>query len=298
MTSRWCQIIMLCGLGMMASSCQDAGTLSPQQELDRGVELSLRYSFDKAREHFARARAAADTGSDLWLQATLGEAVAVHHEVPLSVERIEQIAVPLYEAVVAQGGHSLLAARAALHLGRFYEQRDVKLDTVQVEKASRWYRMVIDGWTAEEIAGEATLRLAVCSSQGLDPEHVRQGVDLAIARASSYPKQIWAASLWQFAGDLSWVVLHDREAAIRLLLKAEAAGLPDRSSAWVTAWRIAVLAEEAGQREVAIEHYRQIITEFSASGKAFEAQLRLRQLGVDPPALQAPLDLVAEGDVR
>lgn len=278
-------VVALAGCGSQAKP------LDAKAEIAAGTEQCLRYSFDLAADNFTRARALCAPGSEEYAQATLGLAVAIHHKVPLNAKRINEQAVPLYEEAFAKGGKSLVAARAALNRGRAAEERDEKDDPVDLDTARTWYQKAIDGWTDEAIAGEATLRLAESYIQTLKPDDVRKGVALAEARAASHPSQPWAGSLWQQAGDAWWIVLHDRDNAIRCLVKAEQAGLPDPARGWITIWRVATLAEDAGQKDLAIEHYRNIVIKFPSSGKAWEAQERLRALGVEPPTIRPPLDL-------
>jgi tetratricopeptide (TPR) repeat protein len=291
-----CQSILIAALGALTSAQAGEKTVDAPALIAAGVQHSLHYSFDLAEKEFAEARAATEPGSEPWLQASLGLAVALHHRVPLSAARINEQAVPLYEEVFAQGGRSLLAARAALNRGRAAQERDEQSDTVDTPTAQLWYRKVIDGWPEEPIAGEATLRLAVTYIESFEPEAVRQGIALAEARAQSRPNEIWASSLWLLAGDSWWTVMGNRPDAIRCLLRAEEAGLPDPSRAWIPVWRIACLAELENQNDVAIEHFKRIITKYPASGKGWEAQQRLRALGVEPPQIRPPLDLgEAEG---
>lgn len=268
-----------------------AKPVDAKAEIAAGAEQCLRYSFDVAAADFTRARAIATPGSEEWLQATLGLAVALHHEVPLSAKRISEEAAPLYEEAFTKGGRSLVAARAAIGRGRVAEERDEKDDPVDIDTARLWYQKVVDGWPEDPIAGEATLRLAESYIQTLEPELARKGAELAEARATAHPAEAWAGSLWQQAGDAWWIVLQDRDQAIRCLMKAEEAGLPDPARGWITLWRIATLAEAGGKRDIAIEHFRNIVIKFPSSGKAWEAQEHLRAFGVEPPVMRPPLDL-------
>jgi len=285
-------LLLVAAIALALSGCGESSKpVDAKAEIAAGTEQCLRYSFDLAADHFVRARAAAAPGTEEWLQATLGLAVAIHHRVPLNAQRINEQAVPLYEEAFAKGGRSLTAARAALNRGRAAEQRDEKDDPIDAETARTWYKKVAEGWADDPIAGEATLRLVESYIQTLDAEQARTGIALGEARATSHPADPWTGSLWQQAGDAWWVVVHDRENAIRCLLKAEEAGLPDPARGWITIWRIATLAEEAGKREIAIDHFRRIVEKYPASGKGWEAQQRLRGLGVEPPPIRPPLDL-------
>jgi hypothetical protein len=283
---------------VLATTCARAAPLAldPDTLIAEGTRMCLHYSYDQAEKFFAAARSAADPGSQTWLEATLGLAVALHHRVPLSAQRIHEQAAPLYEEVFAKGGPSLLAAQAALNRGRIAQQRDEKADTVDNATAQLWYQKVIDGWPHDPIAGEATIRMAVSLIESFEPDQVRKGIALAEERAAAFPDQMWAGSLWQLAGDSWWTVLGNRAEAIRCLLQAEKFGFADPSRAWVPVWRIASLAKDEGKSDIAIEHFRAIITKYPSSGKGWEAQQHLIDMGIKPPLIKPPLDLEDKGD--
>jgi hypothetical protein len=71
-------------------------------------------------------------------------------------------------------------------------------------------------------------------------------------------------------------------------IKAEEVGLPPNTKRDAYYWRLANLAQAGGDRETAIRYYRRIIEEVKRTGFAYEAQLRIRELGEEPPELADP----------
>ena len=271
-------------LTVLLAGCGGAKSVDPKAAIAEGAEFCIRYNFDLAVGSFASARAAAEPGSELWLQATLGLAVARHQQVPIELDRIAEAA-RLYEEVAEKGGTSLLAARACLNRGRIAEQSDTNADVIDLAGARAWYQKVIDGWPEQPMAGEATLRLAVTWMQTLKPDDVRIGIRLCEERAAR-PGETWAGSLWKQAGDAWWLSLRDHTQAIRALAKCVETGHPDPARAWTTSWRIATLAEEIGDRPNALTYYRRIIERHPTSGRAWDAQNRMRALGAEPPPIK------------
>ena len=53
-------------------------------------------------------------------------------------------------------------------------------------------------------------------------------------------------------------------------------------------WRMARLAELIEDRERAVRYYTRILTDVKRPGNGYAAQVRLRNLGVDPPPLPDP----------
>jgi tetratricopeptide (TPR) repeat protein len=278
------RLLMAAVVVLLCSGCGEGTSKDPKTAIAAGSELCSSYSFDRAATHFAAARAIAEPGSDLWQQASFGLAVARQQEVPLSLDRIAEAA-RLFEEVAERGGKSPVAAQACLNRGRIAEQMDVSADVLDLEGARRWYQRVIDGWTDQPIAGEASLRLAVTWIQTLKAEDVRTGIRICEERAAR-PGEAWAGALWKQAGDAWWINLGDRTESIRCLSKAIDAGLPDPSRAFLTVWRAAVIAEELGERETALKFYRRVIERHSNSGMAWDAQQRMRALGVEPPPIR------------
>lgn len=278
------RLLLALAFAVLASSCGEEASKDPQAAIATGATLCGSYNFDRAATHFAAARTIAQPGSEAWLQATFGLAVARQQEVPIELPRIAEAAA-LFKEVVDRGGASPLAARACLNLGRIAELRDTSADLPDLPEARRWYQKVIDSWPDAAIAGEASLRLGVTWIQSLERADVEAGIAILEARAAR-PEEPWAGALWKQAGDAWWICLGERKQAIRCLARCIEAGHPDPSRAALTVWRAARLADEDGDREAALRFYRRIIERHPNSGMAWDAQQRMRELGVEPPPIR------------
>lgn len=277
-------LIAIAALAVALPGCGGTTTKDPAAAISAGADFCGSYNFDLAAEQFAAVRAVSEPGSDNWTKATFGLAVARQQEVPIDLDRVAQAA-RLYEEVVEKGGKSPVAALACLHRGRIAEQKDTSADTVDLATARVWYQRVIDNWRDDPVAGEASLRLAVTWIQTLEPEQVRTGIKICEDRASR-PNEPWAGALWKQAGDAWWVNLGQRAEAVRCLGRSIEVGCPDPSRAASTVWRAAKLADDGGDKDAALRFYRRIIERHPNSGMAWDAQNRMRELGVEPPPIK------------
>lgn len=278
------RLLLAIATALLLSGCGEETSKDPQVAIAAGAALCGSYNFDRAADHFAAARAIAQPGSEAWQQATFGLAVARQQEVPIELSRIAEATV-LFKEVVEQGGASPLAAQSCLNLGRIAELSDTSVDKPDLPEARRWYQKVIDTWPDAPISGEATLRLGVTWIQSLERKDVEAGIAILEARAAR-PDEPWAGALWKQAGDSWWINLGDRKNAIRCLSRCIEAGHPDPSRAALTVWRAAKLADEDNDRETALKFYRRIIERHPNSGMAWDAQQRMRELGVEPPPIK------------
>ncbi|MBN8526013.1 MAG: tetratricopeptide repeat protein [Planctomycetes bacterium] len=278
------RLILAAALASVFCGCGETTSKDPATAIAAGAGLCASYNFDRAAEHFAAARMLAPAGSEAWLQATFGLAVCRQQEVPIELPRVAEAAA-LFKEVVEKGGASPLAAQACLNLGRIAELRDTSADTPDLEEARRWYKQVVDTWPDAAIAGEASLRMGVTWIQSLERKDVEAGIAILEARAAR-PNEPWAGALWKQAGDAWWVNLGDRANAVRCLGRCIEAGHPDPSRAALTVWRAAKLADESGDRDAALGFYRRIIERHPNSGMAWDAQQRMRELGVEPPPIK------------
>lgn len=278
------RLLLVAALATLFSGCGEETSADPQAAIAAGAALCGSYNFDRAASHFAAARSLAQPRSEAWLQATFGLAVARQQEVPIEMSRIAE-ATALFTEVVDTGGLSPLAAQACLNLGRIAELRDTSSDTPDLPEARRWYQKIVDTWPDAAIAGEATLRIGVTWIQSLERRDVETGIAVLEARAAK-PGETWAGALWKQAGDAWWINLGDRANAIRCLANCIEAGHPDPSRAFQSVWRAAKLADESGDRETALKFYRRIIERHPNSGMAWDAQQRMRELGVEPPPIK------------
>jgi TolA-binding protein len=271
-------------LAMLLGGCSQPVSTDPETNIAEGAKLCASYTFDRAAEHFAEARTVSPYGSHSWQRATFGLAVSLQQQVPIDLGRTAQAA-KLFEEVIHYDGNTPLAALACMNLGRIAEVLDTNADTVDLPEARRRYQQVIDKWPNAAIAGEASLRLAVTWIQTLERADVEKGIAILEARAA-LPGERWSGALWKQAGDTWWINLGDRVNAVRCLKNCLEAGHPDPSRASQTVWRAAKLADEVGDSATALQMYRRIIERHPNSGMAWDAQQRMREMGVEPPPIR------------
>jgi hypothetical protein len=272
----------LCGCGGDPHGGADAASL-----VARGLEDIERFDFAQGRERFAAARARSEPGGADWRRATYGQAVCAHHKTPPEPRLVAE-AEALYRELAGRGGSSREAAAAHLGLARLAELRDFEGDPEDLPAAREQYRLVLAGWGGDPLAGEAALRLAATLLQTLDGPQVREGCRILEERLAAHPRDPLAACMWLCLGDAWHQQLGDPRRAVECLVRADEAGLPANGSEWTTWWRIARLAEDppVGDRGLAARYYRRLVEEAPTSGKAWEAQQRLRGLGVEPPPIR------------
>ncbi|MBA3684451.1 MAG: hypothetical protein H0W72_04340 [Planctomycetes bacterium] len=116
---------------------------------------------------------------------------------------------------------------------------------------------------------------------------VQQAVGILDGWLSAHPDEPLAPVMWQYLGDIHFFYRNDDGAALDAYLAADRLGVLWASREGQLWWRMAVLAERLKRTEVAIAFYRKICTDAQTSGRAFEAQLALARLGVEPPELTA-----------
>ena len=260
-------------------------SLTADQLLNQGIERTDRVDFIKAEPLFAAAAAKAEPGSDTWRQATYAQAVCNHQMTPASASQIKQ-ATTLYASLVEGPGHSVEAGNAALQLARVAGQSDYFGDPIDTVTAREWYNKAITGWANQDVAGEAVLGLAGTYFATLEKADAELGAKHIEEWLAAHPNDRLAAVMWQHIADAYHMILDDTPRALRALRKAEDLGFVNNGRKHIPLWTMARLAEKSGDRELAIRAYRRLVEDFPTAGKGWEAQERLRGLGVEPPELK------------
>lgn len=244
------------------------------------------YRFAEAYDLFQRARQAVSPPSDVWAEATYGAATAAWHSIPAS-EALVGRADELFAEIVARAPASRFAPYALRNQARLREIRDYPGDAPDPEAARPFYRAIIERWPEREIAHEATLRLGGTYIQKLDDEaSVREGFAIYRQFIKENPGTAIASIMWEHMGETALNFLGDQELAFEGLRRAEAIGFIDRNKVATNYWRIAELAEDLDQPEVAVRYYQRIIAEHSRSGRAFESIQALQALRDAHPELE------------
>jgi tetratricopeptide (TPR) repeat protein len=282
---RWAGGVLLAVSVWGLSGCGSEPVKNPQTVYNEGVEALTGFRFDLATAAFDQVAETVPAGSPLQVKALLGSAICSHHKAPVTSSAVDR-AVELYSKVIAVAPTSPESVLAEFHLGRIAEQVDFIGDKANLAAAREHYRKVIDRDPTAVIAGEATFRLMGTYVQTLDPAQVHEGIALASARVAKFPQDPWVGALWQGMGDAWNRVLNDPRKTIECFNYALAAGLPEPTRAWEVYWCIGCLQEQLGDKDAAVKAYSEIIVHYPTSGKAWEAQIAIKRLGVEPPPLR------------
>ena len=281
MLVRYLAVLLLASAGLAAAERSVADLI------DKATTALSQFSFDQPRKPFRLARERAAKGSPEWQQATFGLATCQHHIAPATVEGIAE-ATALYAELAATAPDSTYTSRCVLNLGRLAELVDFYQDPVDIAEARARYREVAQRWPTQDIAGEATFRLASSLVQSLAADDLAQAITTLDGWLASHPQEPLAPAMWQYLGDVHFLYRQDWQAALDAYRKADDLGLIWAGREAIVWWRMAVLAEtKLNDRATAIRYYTRICTDGQTSGKAFEAQLALARLGVQPPELSA-----------
>lgn len=261
-----------------------------ERTIDEALQLATQglsqFSFDVPQQKlFREVRSRAAPGSPQWQQATYGLAVCKQFQTPNQAE--SEMAEALFRELLSTSPDSRFAPRAVLSLGRIAELPDYHQDVIRLDEARTRYREVISRWNDQPIAGEAAFRLAASYTQTGKADDSRQGIAVLHEWLTSHPSDPLAPSMWQWLGEVHFLHLQEPALALDCYLKADALGLQWTSREGILWWRMAKLAEQVQRRDVAIVYYTKICTKAQTSGRAFESQLALGRLGVQPPELTA-----------
>lgn len=223
--------------------------------------------------------------SDQWQWAVFLSGVCAQQASPPTAAMIQR-AGDLYRVLLEQTPDSRYAPRATMNLGRLAELIDTYGDRSDLDAARRWYSTVIERWSNQPIAGEATLRLAGTHLQTFEDEGVTRAITLLERWLEAHPHDPLAAGMWQYLGDAYCYPRADYVRSFECYERADAIGLLETGREGPVYWRMAVLADRfLKDRERAVTYYTRIIEKTPASGKAYEAQLALTRLGAPVPEL-------------
>lgn len=252
-------------------------------------QLSL-FNWDTAYELYKEALEAEEQeNSGPWTttaqEAAFGAAVSIQHASPSDPDRVKE-ASDLFEKLADAKLKSPLAARSLINLGRIAELSDYYEDVIDLPKARTYYSQVIERFGGdEEIAAEATLRLAAAFVQSYKDEDVRQGVTVLEKWLASHPDGPLVSAMWQYLGDTYFFPLNEFTKSLAAYVNADRLGWLDDADIGRLWWRMANLGEKTSNLTAAITFYTRIITDAPTSGKAYESQLALKRLGAPVPEI-------------
>ncbi len=256
-------------------------------ELDQAWQEVRYVNFRGAYPAFEKAQEQAVPGSDDWIEAALGLAVCLHHRLP-DTAADKQEAAERYDELIAATAGRPVQALALLFRARLADQVDYFGDEPDPATALRLYDRILVDWPGTQLAHQAALYRAQLKIFAMDPATVREAIDELESWLKQHPGNGLAAQMWLLIGDARRYPLNEIEQAVAAFRQAEKVGLPETMALDAFYWKVANLAAQAGQRELAIEYYRHIISVIQRTRFAYESGLRLRQLGVEPPPLVDP----------
>ena len=257
-----------------------------RKPLDEAAANITYLSFDQALPQYQAVAKLVPEGSAQWQEAIFGEAVCQHQIMPASAYSIGE-AKRLFSLLVIKCPDSRFTPRAMMNLGRIAELTDYQGDVSDREAARTWYEKAAQAAQGTPMEAEATLRIAATYVQTYQKEQVLQGIALLRDYVEKHPKDVMASAMWQYMGESYFYPLADYRNSLDCYKTADLLGLVESGREGKVYWRMAVMADRYLQdRDTAIAYYRKIIIKTPTSGKAYESQLALKRLGVEPPRIE------------
>jgi tetratricopeptide (TPR) repeat protein len=266
--------------------------LDPAKELTDATTEVTYLSFERALPLYTNVAKHVAPGSEQWQEAVFGQGMCEQQYVPCSAEHIDK-AERYFKQLLEKSPNSRFALRAMMNLGRMAELVDYQGDTADREKAREWYTKVVVAGKDTPIEGEAILRIAGTYIQSYQKDQLATGLALLDGYLKGHPDDKLATAMWQYMGETYFYPLEDYRKSLDCYKKADALGLLEEGREGPVYWRMAILADRyLNDRGTAVEYYKKIITKTPTSGKAYEAQLALKKMGIEPPKIEL-FDIVA-----
>jgi tetratricopeptide (TPR) repeat protein len=283
--------VLVAACALLAAGC--SGSSLPEDAAGRAEATRVAWrevgflNFAQARPVFRTARQTATPGSAEWLDATLGLAVCLHHGQP-DVPYEKQRAAELYEEILAVEGEPREKPLALLYRARLADEIDYHRDEPDLEQAEALYRRLMESYPKHPLAQEAALHVAQLRIYKTEKADARAAATEFRTWVEAHPGNPLESIQWLALAGAHNSVFNDPAAALEACKQAEAAGLPRMMRRDQFLWTTATFAERAGDRATARRYFARIIEEEPRSSYGYEAQLRIRKLGGDPPPLSDP----------
>jgi len=277
--------LCVCGLAIGAGLFPGAGSVAGAGK-DPWVEVGY-MNYRGACKQFSRIVQSAAAGTPAQTKAKLGLALSLQHRQP-DVQSDKERAVRLYDELIEDTHGNPLQAVVLLLRARMADQVDYYGDEPDPESARRFYDRLIATWPDSPLIHRAALYRAQAAVFAMVPDSARRGIRELTDWLAKYPKNPLAYLQWTLVALAYMQPLDDPGKAVEAFRQAERIGLPPYSQRDAFYWRVANLAQRAGDPKTATEYYRRIITDVQRSSFAFEARQRIRELGQEPPPLPDP----------
>jgi len=273
--------ILSCTRSSDSASGEDVGA-----RLDAAATEAKLFGFSRGYDLAHEMIPLTQSQSDQWQWAVFLSGVCAQQASPPTAAMIQR-AGDLYRMLLEQTPNSRYAPRATMNLGRLAELVDTYGDRPDLDAARRWYVTVIERWSDQPIAGEATLRLAGIHLQTFEDEGVTTAITLLEDWLEAHPDDPLAAGMSQYLGDAYFYPRADYARSLECYERADAIGLLETGREGPVYWRMAVLADRfLRDRGRSVNYYTRVIEKTPASGKAYEAQLALKRLGAPVPEIR------------
>jgi len=245
--------------------------------------------YRRALPQFESARKGAADSSPEWQQATLGMALCLHQRQP-DTKADKERAAELYDALIAASDKVPIQATALLLRGKLDQLVDYFGDEENFAGAATFYERVLRDWPDSSSAGEAALYLGQTAVYTMDKDAARKAIAQLKIWAHAHPDNPYAASHWLLIALGHRMPLENQGAAVEASLNALKAGLPKEMKVDLLYWRIATMARNSGNLEVARDFYTRIIVEVQRSSYTYMAQEQIREIGFEAPELVDPFE--------
>jgi tetratricopeptide (TPR) repeat protein len=288
-----CTCLALLILPLLAAATAPPAPASTSPSLAAAWQEIAYLDYRKAAPLFAAARRTATPRTPLWAEATFGYALCLHYRQPDQADDKRQAA-ELYDALLATPAPEALQPLLLLLRGRLADQVDYFGDQPDPAAARACYDRLLAEHPASPLVHQAMLYRTQLAVTTMQPETIRPALAELRDWLARHPDNPCASVQWILIGRTCTYPLAQPAEAVAAYRQAEAAGLPRQVRRDSYYWRLANLAEQAGDRATAITYYRRLIVEVQRTAFAYEAQLRLRELGEEPPPLVNPFAPVEE----
>jgi tetratricopeptide (TPR) repeat protein len=293
---RWRRpVLVTCLLLLLSGGCSNpaASPHGPADSLAEAWQEAQYLNFPGARRLFERVREQARAGSDVWVESTLGLAISFHHAQP-DTRGDKQRAAELYDDLIAGVTNPVVLPQVLLLRARLADQLDYAGDERDLTTAQTLYRRLMTDFPNTRQAGEAVLYLGHLAADSGEPSLAREAIRQTRSWIHDHPDDSLASLHWDLIARLCMYPLDQPAEAVTAFLESEKAGLPPMTARDAFYWRVANLAERAGDAATAVHYFERIILEEPRSGYGFESQLRLQALGRTPPPLADPFAVLPE----
>ncbi len=264
-----------------------------ETQLD-SVRAEISYlNYKKAAKLAEQIRKKTKPGSDEWIESTFALAVSLHQSQP-DIKSEKQRAGKLYDKLIEVSAEKSIQVKAMLLRAKLADQIDYLNDEIDKAKARKLYNRIIKECPESRLKHVAALNKAQLDIFSSDEKDFQRGMKFMKSWLEKYPTNMLASLQWQLLGTAYYRNIDEPLKAMEVYLKAEAVGLPPLTQLDSYYWMVAGLASKGGNTNIAIKYFKKIITDIKSSGFAFESQIRLKELGVDPPELIDPFAKAVE----